>query len=77
MVPSHIILTSLCTSGSVYLHRRKCKKNQSITVSKPKFLKIVEGIVIVVIASYSNSFDNVVIVCYYITEQSYLYDVIH
>lgn len=71
MVSSHIILISLYTSGSVHLYKRKCKKKKkSITVSKPKFLKIIEGIVMVVIASYSNSFDNIfAIECYYITEQ--------
>lgn len=76
MISSHIISTSLHTSGSAHLNKRKCKKTQSITVSKPKFFKIIEGVVIVVIALYSNSVDNLIVIeCYYIREQSNLYDV--
>lgn len=69
MVSSPIILTSLYTSGSVHLNKRKSKKIQSITVSKPKFLKIIEGVVIVVTASYSTFHNIVIIECYCITEQ--------
>lgn len=76
MISSHIISTSLHTSASVHLKTRKCKKNQSITVSKPKLLKIIEGVVIVVIVLYGNSVDNLIVIeCYYIREQSNVFDV--